>query len=296
MAGARSTYDAAMLGRPWIFALTAATMIAFAANSLLCRAALRGGAIDATSYTAIRLASGALVLVAITLARRTTEPARGAGSWWSALVLGVYAITFSLAYVRIGAGTGALLLFGSTQLTMITGGLLRGEHPTPRQWIGLAVAAGGVVMINLPSLDPPPLAGAALMLGSGVGWGVYSLHGRGATRPIAATAGNFARSTPFAALFAAVALATSGHVTTRGAVLAIASGGITSGLGYCLWYAVLPSLGAARAAIVQLSIPVIAAGGAILLLDEPLRLHVAVGGGVILGGLALALGRPGAKR
>jgi drug/metabolite transporter (DMT)-like permease len=272
-----------------VFALTSATMIAFAANSLLCRAALRGGAIDAASFTAIRLASGALVLVAITRARRSAEPARGGGSWPSALALSAYAVAFSYAYLRIGASTGALLLFGSVQLTMITGGLVRGEHPTVRQWVGFLVAAGGMITINLPSLDPPPLDGAALMLASGVAWGIYSLRGRGAARPIATTAGNFARSVPIAAVLAVIAIATSAHLSDRGILLAIASGGIASGLGYCLWYAVLPSLGAARAAFVQLSVPVIAAAGAVALLDEPLRRHVAIGGAIILGGLALAL-------
>jgi drug/metabolite transporter (DMT)-like permease len=276
-----------VLGPLRIFALTTATMIAFAANSLLSRAALRGGAIDAESFTAIRLASGALILVAITGVRRG-EPG-GQGSWRSAVVLAGYAIAFSYAYLRLGAGAGALLLFGSVQLTMIAGGIRRGERPSPRQWAGLAVAATGMVLINLPSLDAPPPAGAALMVTAGIGWGIYSLHGRGARRPIWTTAGNFVRSVPFAALFAAIALVTGPQVTARGAILAVICGAITSGLGYCLWYAVLPSLGAARAAIVQLSVPVIAAVGAIVLLDEPLRRHLVIGGSVILGGLALAL-------
>lgn len=290
----------------WTFALTVATMSAFAANSLLCRAALRGGAIDAASFTAIRLVSGALVLIAITRAwpgAGDTRDGRGGhdgrdgrdGSWFSALALAAYAITFSYAYLQLGAGAGALLLFGSVQLTMITGGLVRGERPSPRQWIGLLVAATGMVMINLPGLDPPPAAGAALMIAAGIGWGIYSLRGRGATRPIVTTAENFVRSVPFAAVFGAVAIAAPAQVTARGVILAVASGGVASGLGYCIWYAVLPSLGAARAAIVQLSVPVIAAGGAIVLLDEPLRRHVAIGGAIILGGLALALWRPASR-
>jgi len=285
----------AMFQQLRIIGLTAATMVAFAANSLLCRAALRGGAIDAASFTSIRLVSGALVLVAITQARRGAEPVRSAGNWRAALSLAAYAITFSLAYLRLAASTGALILFGSAQLTMITGGLLRGERPTVRQWIGFAVAATGLVLLNLPSLEAPPLAGAALMFVAGITWGLYSLFGRAATRPLAANAGNFLRSVPMAAAFIAFALATSLHVTAYGATLAIASGAITSGLGYCIWYAVLPSLGAARAAIVQLSVPVIAATGGIVLLAEPLHRHVLVGGSVILGGLALALWRPPAR-
>src|SRR5262245_28706653 len=179
-------------------------MIAFAANSLLCRAALRGGAIDAASFTAIRLASGAAVLVAIVQARPGAEPVRSAGNWRSAMALAAYAVTFSYAYLRLGASTGALILFGAAQLTMITGGIVRGEHPTPRQWIGFVLAAAGLVLINLPSLDPPPPVGAALMFVAGLTWGIYSLYGRGSTRPIAANAANFARSVPVAAGLALV--------------------------------------------------------------------------------------------
>ena len=270
-------------------------MISFAGNSLLCRAALRGGAIDAVSFTAIRLVSGAVVLVAITCARRDDDGERH-GSWSSAIALGLYAIAFSYAYVALGAGAGALLLFGTVQLTMIAGGLLRGERPSPRQWTGLVVAAAGLVVINLPGLDAPPIGAAALMIGAGVGWGIYSLGGRGARRPIRATAGNFLRCLPFAAAFTAISVAATAHITARGAALAVASGAVTSGLGYCVWYAVVPSLGAARAAIVQLSVPVIAAAGAIVLLDEPLRRHVAIGGAIVLGGLALALWRRATPR
>jgi len=262
-------------------------MIGFAANSLLCRAALRGGAIDAASFTAIRLATGAAVLVAIVHARKGTL--RGNGSWPSALALAAYAVAFSYAYLRIGAAAGALLLFGAVQLTMVTGGLLRGERPTPRQWLGWLFAVGGLVTINAPRLDPPPLAGALLMLAAGIAWGIYSLRGRGITRPLAATAGNFARGVPIAALLVAIAFATRAHATPFGIALAAASGGIASGLGYSLWYAAVPSLGAHRAAVVQLSVPVLTAVAAIFLLGEPLRTTVALGGAAIVGGLALAL-------
>lgn len=278
-----------------LFALTSATMIAFAANSLLCRAALRDGALDATSYTAIRLVSGAFVLVAIVFLRglraapEARESAMRDGSWRSALMLALYAVAFSYAYVQMSAGTGALLLFGTVQLTMITGALLRGEQVRPRQWLGFGVAAAGMIVINLPSLAAPPPSAAALMVASGVGWGVYSLRGRGAARPIAVTAGNFLRSVPIAAVLAAIAIAATAHVTERGVVLAIASGGLASGLGYCLWYFVLPSLGAARGAMVQLSVPVITATAAIVVLHEPIRQQVALGGAIILGGLAVAL-------
>jgi len=262
-------------------------MLGFAANSLLCRAALRGGAIDAASFSAIRLATGAIVLVAIALARKT--PIRGEGTWLSMLALATYAVGFSYSYLEVGAAAGALILFGTVQLTMIIGGLLRGERPTIQQWLGWFVAVGGLVVINAPGLDPPPARGAGLMAIAGIAWGIYSLRGKGVTRPLAATAGNFARSLPIAGLLVAIAFATHAHASPLGIALAAASGGIASGIGYSLWYAALPALGATRAAMVQLSVPVITALAAVTLLAEPLRLNVALGGAAIVGGLALAL-------
>jgi drug/metabolite transporter (DMT)-like permease len=276
-----------MAGLARTAALTAAAMIAFAANSLLCREALRTGAIDAASFTAIRLVSGAVILVA--LARRAASREPPAGSWPSALALTIYAIAFSAAYLEMGAGTGALILFGSVQITMIAGGVIRGERPQPAQWLGVAIALGGLVAIAGPTLHAPPPAAAALMAGAGIAWGIYSLRGRGVTRPLAATAGNFLRSVPFAAAIAATGLVAGAWVTARGAGLAIASGALASGMGYSLWYAAVPSLGATRAAVVQLSVPVIAAAGAIALLGEELTPALAGGGAAVVGGLALAL-------
>ncbi len=267
--------------------LTAAALVGFTANSLLCRAALSGGAIDAASFTAIRLTAGAVVLVAIVAARKGSV--RGQGTWASALALALYAVAFSYAYLRIGAAAGALVLFGSVQMTMLAGGLLRGERPAPAQWFGWLLAVGGLVVINAPGLDPPPPAGAALMVVAGVAWGVYSLRGRGVTQPLAATAGNFARCVPVAAVLTVVALANGAHASVAGIALAAASGGIASGIGYSLWYAAVPALGATRAAVVQLSVPVITALAAVVLLAEPLRLPLAIGGAAIVGGLAIAL-------
>jgi drug/metabolite transporter (DMT)-like permease len=264
-------------------------MLAFAANSLLCRAALRGGAIDAASFTAIRLAAGAAMLVAIVAVRRSSV--RGEGSWPSMLALAGYAVAFSYAYLEIGAAAGALILFGSVQLTMIVGGLLRGERPSLQQAAGWLVAATGLVVINAPGLDPPPPRGAALMACAGVAWGIYSLRGAGVTRPLIATAANFARSVPIAVLLAAIAFATHAHATAAGIALAAASGALASGIGYSLWYAAVPALGGTRAALVQLSVPVITALAAVTILGEPLRTNVVIGGAAIVGGLAVALAR-----
>lgn len=268
--------------------LSVAAMIAFAANSLLCRAALRGGEIDAASFTAIRLATGALALVALATARK--KDLRGAGSWGATLALAGYAVAFSYAYLEVGAAVGALILFGSVQLAMIVGGLLGGERPTARQWVGWLFAAAGLVLINAPGLDPPPPRGASLMAVAGLAWGIYSLRGRAVDRPLVMTAGNFVRSVPVAMLLAAIAIATGAHATPLGIVLATASGAIASGLGYSLWYAVVPALGSTRAAAVQLSVPVITAFAAVLLLSEPLRLSVVIGGAAIVGGIALVHG------
>ncbi len=273
---------------------TVLAMLCFAANSLLCRAALRAGAIDPATFTAIRLAAGALVLVALFAARGRSIRERG--SWASAAALAAYAIAFSLAYVRIPAATGALLLFGTVQLTMMAGALLRREYPTRRQSAGWLLALGGMVVLNAPGLSPPPVDGAVLMAVAGVSWGIYSLRGRGVREPTAETASNFARTLPVAILLGVYALVGDGarfisapHVSIAGALLAASSGAIASGLGYAIWYAVVPTLGAPRAATVQLSVPVITALAAFTVLGEAPHVETLVGGSVILGGLALAL-------
>jgi drug/metabolite transporter (DMT)-like permease len=172
------------------------------------------------------------------------------------VALAGYAVAFSYAYLEIGAAVGALILFGSVQLTMITGGLLAGEHPTPPQWAGWAVAVVGLVIINAPGLDPPPPRGAALMAAAGIAWGIYSLRGRKVDKPLIMTAGNFVKSLPVAALLGGVAFAIGAHASAAGILLAACSGAIASGLGYSVWYAAVPALGSTRAAIVIARLPV----------------------------------------
>jgi len=261
-------------------------MLGFAANSLLSRAALRSDAIDAGSFVAIRLATGALVLVLLVMARR--ERVSG-GSWPSAAALALYALAFTFAYRELPAGTGAVILFGAVQLTMIGVGIARGERPTPLQWIGWLCAVAGLVVVNAPGIDPPPPRGAALMFVAGIAWGIYSLRGRVVQRPLATTADNFLRTLPVALALITISQVTSAHLTVRGIALAAASGGLASGLGYSLWYGAVPALGATRSAAVQLSVPVITAASAIVLFAEPLRPTLALGGGAIILGLALAL-------
>ena len=270
-------------------ALTALAMTAFAGNSLLCRIALKHTSLDAASFTAIRLLSGALVLWLV--ARRWRGAQSGAGSWPSALALFAYAAGFSFAYVSLPAATGALLLFGAVQATMIGYGLWKGERFRPLQLAGLALAFGGIVGLLLPGLSAPPLAGALLMLGAGVAWGVYSLRGKGAGDPTRVTAGNFLRAVPLALALSLSMLILQGGASldAAGVGYAVASGALTSGLGYALWYAVLPALKATTAATVQLSVPVLAALGGIAFLGEPVTLRLAMASAAILGGIALVV-------
>lgn len=265
-------------------------MLAFAGNSLLCRVALRDTEIDAASFTAIRLASGALMLVVL-LRARNVRPSSG-GSWPMALMLFAYAAFFSFAYRDLTAATGALLLFGAVQLTMMAWGLWQGERVAGMRLAGLVIAVGGLVVLLLPGLAAPPPHAAALMLGAGAAWGVYSLLGRGAGEPIAATGGNFLRSVPFAA---ALILTAFGRETVdyTGLAYAVVSGALTSGLGYVLWYAALPALSATSAATIQLSVPAIAAIGGAMLLAEPITARLLLASAAILGGIALTIRKKG---
>ena len=266
--------------------LTALAMLAFAGNSLLCRLALKESSIDPATFTSIRLVAGALTLWLIVSLRS----GRGAleGSWASGLALFAYAAAFSYAYVTLTAATGALLLFGAVQATMIATGLARGERMRAIQVTGLAVAIGGLVALLLPGLTAPPVVGSALMIGAGIAWGVYSLRGRGAGDPTAITAGNFLRSIAFTAVLS-VATFSVARFDASGAIYAVASGALASGVGYAIWYSALPSLRATTAATVQLVVPVIAALGGIVLLGEPLTLRFVLASVAVLGGIALVI-------
>lgn len=268
-------------------AFTAAAMLAFAANSLLCRLALLQGGIDPASFGAVRIVSGAIALALIVRWRAGGAKEAG-GDWLSAAMLFAYVAFFSFAYVSLAAGTGALILFGAVQLTMFGAALRAGERFAPLACAGLAVAALGLVYLVLPGVSAPPIVGAVLMASAGVAWGVYSLRGRGALDPLGATAGNFLRAAPMAPVlwlpFIGVA-----HADVGGILLAVASGAITSGVGYALWYTALRELSAMRAATVQLSVPVITAFGAVLFLAEPLSLRLVLASVAILGGIALVL-------
>jgi drug/metabolite transporter (DMT)-like permease len=270
--------------------LTLVTMLAFAGNSVLCRMALKHTTIDSATFTAIRLVSGAVVLWLIVRFARAGRT--GAGNWWSALALFVYAAGFSLAYVSLSAATGALLLFGSVQATMIGRGIWQGERLARLQWLGLVLALSGLVGLMLPGLAAPPLLGAALMVLAGAAWGVYSLRGKGAGDPTLVTAGNFWRAAVLALVLSVVMQASallSASWDAEGLAYAVASGAVTSGLGYALWYSVLPALKATQAATIQLSVPVIAALGGVALLGEVMTEQFVLASVATLGGIALVI-------
>jgi drug/metabolite transporter (DMT)-like permease len=276
-------------------ACVALALAGFAGNSLLCRAALRDGAIDAASFTALRLGAGAVLLWLLAALRRG-GPTRPSGNWPGATALFAYAALFSFAYLRLDAASGALLLFGAVQATMLARGLRDGERFHGWRGLGIALACAGLLVLLLPGAQAPEPLAAAAMLGAGVAWGLYSLQGRRAGDPLADTAGNFLRALPFALLLVAGVVAWRGggalHASREGIWLALASGALASGLGYALWYAALPALRAGSAATLQLAVPVLAAAGGVLLLGEPLGLRAALAAAAVLGGIALVVQPP----
>lgn len=267
---------------------TALAMTAFAANSILCRLALGRPDIDAAGFTTLRLTSGAAVLLTIARLSGRERTDRSRGNWVSGGALFLYAILFSFAYLRLDVGTGALILFGLVQATMIVWGFVRGERPRLLHWIGLAAALAGLLYLVSPGLSAPSPLGSLMMGGAGFAWGVYSLRGRGTTDPIVTTTDNFVRSVPFVFVVAAL-LFRQLDLSTRGVILALVSGGIASGVGYILWYTALRGLSASRAASVQLTVPVLAALGGFLFLREPVSLRLGLSALLILGGVALTL-------
>ena len=267
-------------------ALTLLAMIAFAANSVLCRIALKHTTIDAASFTTIRLMSGAVMLWLVVSLRGGARS--GAGNWPSALALFVYAAGFSFAYVSLPTATGALLLFGAVQITMMGHGIWTGERMHRWQVCGFILAFAGLIGLLMPGLSAPSLQGAVLMLCAGIAWGIYSLRGKGAGDPIRVTAGNFLRTVPIALILGLWRFKDM-SLDHTGVGYAIASGALASGIGYAIWYSVLPMLKATTAATVQLSVPLIAAVGGVALLAEPVTLRLALASVAVLGGIALVI-------
>ena len=273
-----------------IVLLTALAMVAFAANSVFARVALLEGTIDAASFSTVRLVAGAVTLLLIRSRTDSLQETHWSprGSWGSAALLFLYAAPFSFAYLRLSTGTGALILFGLVQVTMMAGALLSEERPTRIQWSGLALAVMGLTYLMLPGVEAPPILSAALMALAGFSWGVYSLRGRGTKNPLAQTAGNFTRAVPLVVGLNLIMLADL-HVEAEGVLLALSSGALASGVGYVVWYSALQGLTATNAAVVQLSVPVLAAAGGVLFLSETITSRLTASAAMILGGIALAL-------
>lgn len=280
-----------------VFLLTTFALTAFAFNSILCRLALGTGSIDAASFTLVRIVSGAaalLLILRLSSAKKREDEDRDAAlrhPWVPAFFLFAYAICFSFAYLELTTATGALILFGTVQATMIVAAIRAGERPGPAEWTGLALALGGLVYLVLPGLESPPLRGSLLMALAGVAWGFYTLRGRGSASPLADTTHNFLRAAPLT-LAACLPFLFRAEINAAGAFYAVVSGAVASGIGYAVWYAALRHHTATSAAVVQLSVPVIAAAGGLALMAETLSLRLVLAGALVLGGIALAvLGR-----
>jgi drug/metabolite transporter (DMT)-like permease len=276
-------------------AFTALALIGFAANSLLTRGALAAGRIDAASFLALRLSAGAAALWLLSRSHPASNAPDPANNWPSALALAGYGVCFTLAYTRIGAGLGALTAFGAVQATMIAAGIRGGERPSWLDFGGLAIAVAGLLSLTVPGATAPPLIGVALMAAAGICWGVYSLRGRRSRDPLVSTAHNFMRTVPIG-LAVLLFQWKSAFVTPVGVLLAVISGALTSGVGYALWYAVLPHLTAWRAAVIQLLTPVLTVAAAIVMLGESMTLRIAISGALIISGVLLSLTAPRASR
>ncbi len=271
-----------------VASLTILALIAFAGNSVLCRLALADGSIDAASFSTVRLVSGAIALLLILHATSRGKRPASYGSWMSAAMLFTYAVCFSFAYVSLDTGIGALILFGMVQTTMVAGALWAGDRPSVPEWVGWLLAVSGFVYLVSPGLTAPSPFGSVLMGIAGIGWGIYSLRGRNEPFALAGTTYNFVRSVPLVIVVSAMTLKDV-HLSANGILLATMSGAITSGVGYSIWYTALRSISSMQAAMVQLSVPVLAAAGGILFLAESVSLRLIISGLLILGGIFLAI-------
>ncbi len=268
--------------------LTSLALIAFAANSVLCRLALENEAIDASSFTVIRLLSGTIVLIIIISTTRNTTGTSSKGSWAAGFMLFLYATTFSYAYISLDTGTGALILFGSVQITMILLSLISGTRLHITEWAGVVIAFTGFIYLILPEITTPSIVGFMLMTVAGIAWGIYTLKGRSSKSPLMDTAYNFLRTTPFVVLLA-ISTINNVNYSSEGIVLALLSGGITSGIGYTIWYIALGGLSSTQAAVLQLSVPVIAALGGVIFVFEAITFRLTISAAMVLGGILIVV-------
>lgn len=272
--------------------LTSLALLAFAGNSVLCRLALNDGVIDAASFTTIRLVSGILFLLLLVVISNKGKLNIKNGSWSSAFYLFLYALAFSYAYITLDTGTGALILFGTVQVTMIVIGFLKGNKLLLVEWVGLLVAFLGLIFLLLPGASAPSLIGFVLMVFSGIGWGLYTLAGKGSKTPLIDTTNNFLRTLPFITVFLLLVIFSGSEtfqISQQGILLAIISGAVTSGLGYAIWYSALPNLSGTQAAILQLAVPIIAAFGGVLFSSEAITQQLIISSVLVLGGVLVVI-------
>lgn len=267
--------------------LASLALVAFAGNSVLCRLALAEGVADPASFTAVRLASGAIVLMGL-LAISSKPPTSSRGSWLASIYLLSYAGLFSFAYVSLDTATGALILFGAVQLTMIIVNIVRGQSLQSLEWCGFLLAVFGLVYLLLPEISKPSISGFLMMLVSGIAWAGYTLKGQGSVNALADTAFNFSRTLPLLALLMVPILGTM-QISAEGLLLAFVSGALTSGVGYAIWYSALRGLSTTRAAVIQLLVPILAAIGGVLFANEELSTRLVVAAGLVLGGIMLVI-------
>jgi drug/metabolite transporter (DMT)-like permease len=267
---------------------TILALMAFAANSVICRLALKDGAIDPGMFTSIRLSSGAIVLILLVFMSKERRQEKSKGSWISAGMLFLYAAAFSYAYVSLETGIGALIIFGVVQITMITSSFISGYRMNGLEWLGIFLALGGFLYLLLPGASAPSLSGFILMTLSGIGWGIYSLRGKNSKHPLVDTAYNFLRALPFLILLFYF-LAQESNYSTKGILLALLSGIVTSGIGYTIWYAALKGLNSIQASIVQLLVPVLATIGGVIFVGELISFRLMAASLMILGGILLLI-------
>jgi len=268
--------------------LTGLALIAFAANSVLCRLALKNEAIDPSSFTVIRLLSGAFVLLIILGITRNTSRLSSTGSWTASVMLFLYAVTFSYAYVSLDTATGALILFGSVQITMILRSLISGSRLHITEWTGVVISFAGFIYLILPGISTPSIIGFILMTIAGIAWGIYTWKGLGSKSPLMDTTYNFLRTIPFVALLAIVTMNNINY-SAEGIILALLAGGVTSGIGYTIWYVALDGLSSTQAAVLQLSVPVIAAFGGVIFVSETITYRLIISTAMVLGGILMVV-------
>lgn len=271
-----------------IVTLTGLALTAFAANSVLCRLALGNHVIDASGFTIIRLLSGSAVLLTIISVTRNTTETSSKGSWAASFMLFLYAVTFSYAYISLDTATGALILFGSVQITMILLSLLSGTRLHKTEWIGVVIAFAGFIFLILPGITTPSLLGFILMTIAGISWGIYTLKGRNSKNPLMDTAYNFIRTTPLVVLLSILSF-NNIYLSSEGILLAMLSGGVTSGIGYTIWYIALGGLSSTQAAVLQLSVPVIAALGGVIFVSEAITIRLTISAAMVLGGVLMVV-------